>query len=174
MKSRSIALAAAIALSAFGAHATTTNWGTHDDLEIGVGLVHGAFTDYFTFDIAPDAKTVTSTTVANNLGNGFILNVADGMYSVWSAGADMAVGGGDDAQLSANFSFDGQSGDAYHSIKLDPGSYYFMVSGNGNGSSGGFYTLTSTITPVPEPENAALFLAGLGMLGFMMRRRRND
>lgn len=49
-----------------------------------------------------------------------------------------------------------------------------MVSGNGNGSAGGFYTLTSTITPVPEPENAALFLAGLGMLGFMMRRRRND
>ena len=28
------------------------------------------------------------------------------------------------------------------------------------------------ITPVPEPETYALMVAGLGLLGFMLRRRR--
>jgi PEP-CTERM motif-containing protein len=30
------------------------------------------------------------------------------------------------------------------------------------------------VSPVPEPETYALFLAGLGMMGFMARRRRAD
>ena len=32
---------------------------------------------------------------------------------------------------------------------------------------------TSTLAPVPEPETYALMLAGLGLLGFIARRRRN-
>ena len=30
------------------------------------------------------------------------------------------------------------------------------------------------VTPVPEPETFALILAGLGAIGFITRRRRND
>ena len=29
------------------------------------------------------------------------------------------------------------------------------------------------LTPVPEPETYAMFLAGLGLMGFMARRRKN-
>jgi hypothetical protein len=36
----------------------------------------------------------------------------------------------------------------------------------------GALTFTPVTTPVPEPESYALFLAGLGMLGFMAKRRR--
>ncbi|NLZ43165.1 MAG: PEP-CTERM sorting domain-containing protein, partial [Comamonadaceae bacterium] len=62
-----------------------------------------------------------------------------------------------------------------HSVLLNPGKYFYMVTGNGNGSLGGGYVITSTLAPVPEPENAAMLLAGLGMLGFLMsRRRRRD
>ena len=32
----------------------------------------------------------------------------------------------------------------------------------------------TTITPVPEPETYALFMAGLGLLGFIARRRKSD
>ena len=32
--------------------------------------------------------------------------------------------------------------------------------------------VTHVTTPVPEPETYALFLAGLGAMGFMARRRR--
>jgi hypothetical protein len=34
--------------------------------------------------------------------------------------------------------------------------------------------VTHVTTPVPEPETYALFLAGLGAMGFMARRRRNN
>jgi hypothetical protein len=34
--------------------------------------------------------------------------------------------------------------------------------------------LSRGIAPVPEPETNAMMLAGLGMLGFMVRRRKND
>jgi hypothetical protein len=40
-----------------------------------------------------------------------------------------------------------------------------------NGNSEGFVTVT---TPVPEPSTYALMLAGLGMVGFIARRRRQD
>ena len=30
------------------------------------------------------------------------------------------------------------------------------------------------LTPVPEPETYALFMAGLGLMGFIARRRKND
>ena len=36
---------------------------------------------------------------------------------------------------------------------------------------GGFYTGSYTITPVPEPENSALMLAGLGLIGLIARRK---
>ncbi|MES3012480.1 MAG: PEP-CTERM sorting domain-containing protein [Pseudomonadota bacterium] len=36
-----------------------------------------------------------------------------------------------------------------------------------------FETANYSITPVPEPETYALLLAGLGVVGFMARRRRN-
>lgn len=43
--------------------------------------------------------------------------------------------------------------------------------GAGAGSMGGYPT-SLVITAVPEPETYAMFLAGLGMIGFIARRRR--
>lgn len=54
-----------------------------------------------------------------------------------------------------------------------PGNYYFTVSGVGAGSLGGQYTFyASTLAPVPEPEAYAMLLAGLGLIGGIVRRRK--
>ncbi len=38
---------------------------------------------------------------------------------------------------------------------------------------GGLYTIYGTLAPVPEPESYAMFLAGLGVIGAVARRRQN-
>ncbi|MCZ2291111.1 MAG: FxDxF family PEP-CTERM protein [Burkholderiales bacterium] len=177
MKMKSIALASMLALGVAGAQAdTTVNWGVHDTVEIGVNLVFGDFTDHWTFEISPSDYWVSSTAVANNLGGGAVLNISGGQYSLWSAGGDGAVGGGDDSQLGGGWSFDGMTGDVTNTVLLSPGKYYYMVTGTGSGgySGGGMYSLTSTIMPVPEAETWAMMLAGLGVIGFLGARRRRD
>jgi hypothetical protein len=60
-----------------------------------------------------------------------------------------------------------------NSSGLAAGDYYLQVSGklNSNASAafGGALSLT---TPVPEPETYGLMLSGLGVLGFLARRRK--
>ena len=170
--------AAALLVTGLGAQAVTTDWGVHAPIEIGASIPSaGSFVDTFLFEIAPAPHTVSSTAVANNLGGGAIFNIVGGKYSLWSAGGNGVVGGGDDSKLSADFLFNGLSGNTTNAVVLSTGKYFYSVTGSATGLFGGFYTLTSTIVPiqaVPEPETYAMLLAGLGAVGFLARRRKND
>lgn len=53
------------------------------------------------------------------------------------------------------------------------GDYHINLIGFGTGTQGGLYGVGLSVTPVPEPENYAMLLAGLGMIGFVARRRTN-
>jgi hypothetical protein len=44
----------------------------------------------------------------------------------------------------------------------------------GTANKGALYSGELTVTAVPEPETYAMFVAGLGALGFMARRRRQQ
>lgn len=52
------------------------------------------------------------------------------------------------------------------------GNYTLQVRGTVTGLGGGSYAGTLNLTPVPEAETYAMFLAGLGLMGFMSRRRK--
>ncbi|VAW45112.1 hypothetical protein MNBD_GAMMA03-2049 [hydrothermal vent metagenome] len=56
---------------------------------------------------------------------------------------------------------------------LDAGSYILSISGVASAASTG-YTLNTVTSPVPEPSAIALMLGGLGLVGFMAARRRNQ
>lgn len=81
------------------------------------------------------------------------------------------MGDGDDAVVSS-ISLGGPS------ISLNvgptgPGNYYLVVNGSvPTGNAGGLYGGGISVSPVPEPETYGLFLAGLGLLGTIMTRRR--
>lgn len=61
------------------------------------------------------------------------------------------------------------------SDNLTAGNYYVLVSGNlvsdTSGSFGGAVMMSPT-APVPEPETYGMMIAGLGVLGFLARRRK--
>ncbi len=56
------------------------------------------------------------------------------------------------------------------------GTYTLNLTGNATGTNGGLYTVALNVTnvaAVPEPENYALMLAGLSLVGFAARRHKN-
>lgn len=53
-----------------------------------------------------------------------------------------------------------------------PGFYQFVVTGVTAGTSGGTYLGTLSAAPIPEAKAYAMMLAGLGLVGFTVLRRR--
>ena len=51
--------------------------------------------------------------------------------------------------------------------------YYVRIVGSQMNDVGLVYQFDMVATPVPEPETYAMFLAGLGLLGWRMRRKSN-
>ena len=83
--------------------------------------------------------------------------------------------------VGSTFSFAG--GDAVTTTysNLAAGNYYFEITGTAAGILGADYDLSiQANTPggplpgVPEPANMALLLAGLGLMGFMVKRRSRE
>ncbi|MES2129406.1 MAG: FxDxF family PEP-CTERM protein [Pseudomonadota bacterium] len=174
MKITALTLCAALACASGTAFASsnTEDWGVHDLTgESNTNtLVNGAFTDYYKFMVPDGFNGVTSVSVANQNPPGF--HISDGMYSLYSYGPDMAFGGGDDALVGGSWAFDGSTGATQHTAAVTTGGYYYLVTGLGDGSGGkGKYTITSNITPVPEPASWAMLLLGLGGLAWARSRR---
>ena len=174
LKLAMLAAASALALNAHAVTVTNTNWDEHATVEQALGIERsGLFEDSYLFHLS-NAMNLFNTTVSNN--NGDERNLINGhVFLFREAGpTDTPIG---------DFAFDGSTGTAAHSFgALAGGDYYYRVTGNANGLSndddetGGSYSLTSRVkaitTAVPEPQTYALMLAGLGVVGFLARRRR--
>jgi len=157
--------AAALSALAVGAQADTIDWGTHGDLEVAA-VAHnpGSFTDMITFSV-PSLSDITSTTVANNLLS--VLNLDNGTVTLFREAGES------DVEL-GSYNFDGTTGSTWHTmVGLTAGDYYYQITGDATGHHGAFYSITSTVTPVPEPETYAMLLAGLGVVGSLYRRRKS-
>lgn len=120
-----------------------------------------AFTDTLDFYVS----TGSLGTSANSLNvqfNGLdVFNIAGLSYSIW--------GGTSAANTTWYGTFAGDN--TTHDIgAIIPGAYHLVIEGLSNGSSGGAYGV-ALVSGVPEPESVAMMLAGLGLLGFVKRRK---
>jgi hypothetical protein len=91
--------------------------------------------------------------------------------SLFSAGANGIVGGGDDTLLQSSISTGGDSLTLNYDQPLS-GASFITVTGLSNGTAGAIYA-GAMAAAVPEPETYAMLLAGLGLMGAVVRRRSN-
>ena len=131
------------------------------------------FYDDFTFSLSPESS-FSSITASINLGNFFSINNisvrlfqgsgpfagnATPLIQAWSAPFSAAPGlTGSTTVISV--------------ASLLASTYTLEVRGDVVGLSGGSYLGFLNVAPVPEPETYAMLLAGLGIIGTIVRRRK--
>ena len=166
------------ALAAIGANANATNvtdWGTLGPIA-SVAIVNytgpqsAAIDDIYTFMIA-------DTSDVDGYGEEFEAR------SVSIPGATFTLFQGDYGsagvtQIGDPFSFTNTATETLYT-NLDSGSYYFQIQGGIPlaGASYDFEAYANASSPpltVPEPANAALLFAGIGMVAFLTSRRQRQ
>jgi PEP-CTERM motif len=161
MKIQSIAAALALAAASSAAIAAGPgSLGTIDNMPVTISNIvpMGIFQNVYSFSIA-DPGSLSGNVVAINFGAYNILGL-----TVTLQDTSFAVIGSDNTPADG-FSFG----------NLAAGNYALNVLGLAEGSQGGFYAggMIAQTAPIPEPETYALMLAGLGIVGFIARRRRS-
>jgi len=164
-----VSVAAAL-FAAPAAYATTVNWGIHDETEFSQMIVAapGSFEDSINFTLSPGSG-LTSVAVSNNLPGSFL--ITNGNVDLWMNAATTTLVG--------TYAFSGTTGSTPHIFAaLSAGDYTYKISGIAGSPveniSRGLYSITSSlnpVSPVPEPEIYAMLAAGLGLMGFISRRR---
>lgn len=126
-----------------------------------------AFSDEYLFDILPESVTV-GTAVTINLD---IPQFAGQEFAI----ENFAVAFKDN--LGATIASDTQTSPTDYTLSIfanlfPANDYRFVVSGDVTGTMGGSYGGVLQAAPVPEAEAYTMLLAGLGLVGFMVSRRR--
>ncbi len=168
-------VAAAVLMASGGVNAAPTvngTWGSHDPFEFGFFATAGnvSFDHIYTFTLdLPGPYQAITTAVTNDSSPSNVFDISNGTLSLFADNGDLDYT--NDTLVGSSFSFDNTSVTGVFS-PLAAGNYFYEVTGNVTGSVGGSYTLSSTVSAVPEPETYAMLLAGLGLVGFSARRRR--
>lgn len=125
------------------------------------------FQDYFTFTLTADAATLFGGTPDVKIKVGGLKDIIDIEDVDLFSGV---VGSGTLVKHDLDKSEEG-----FSFKKIAAGTYYLAVSGTQKGAGNGNYTLNiaaTAATAVPEPEAYAMMLAGLGLIGFVARRKQ--
>jgi hypothetical protein len=131
------------------------------------------FSDQFNFNVA-STGTGTGTTGTMNSLDAIISSISQSASTGLNITGLSLYNSGGTLVTSGNML---QSGavDVWtiSSNNLAAGNYYLQVSGNLVGTtSASFGGAVQMAAPVPEPETYGMMLAGLGVLGFLARRRK--
>lgn len=165
MKLKQLAAASALVLASVGSQAASYDWGAHDLLESALGLTGGGLV----YDTYKFTLTGTSTVASSVSSLGTLVPAS---YSLFAVGSDGLVGTADDVATPYAWNFGGAP--TVHSVTLGAGTYYYTVFGVAPGAAAYSLNSAATAVPVPEPETYAMLLAGLGVVGFVARRRKEQ
>ena len=175
---KKVAVVGAIALSMGLSAANAASLGTLSGTKtVSTPTTAGSFTDLYDFSVAPNrgaAFVSTSVTFASYgaslsslaLYLGSFSNVAQlvGETAIFKVTSPTVT------NLGGGIVVDSISG---KSLNLATNTAYTLVVG-GTSIGASQYTNIIALAPVPEPETYAMLLAGLGLMGFVARRRQKN
>lgn len=136
------------------------------------GGPHNAFT--FNLDLLTP-YTITFVNPTNGTFTYNAGNVTNTPYGIFSNGIDCpgcGPGGSHAYSGVLDFTITDASGINLNNIVANPLGYYF--SADVIGPSRGTGNIASTMSPVPEPRSYSMLLAGLALIGFTARHRKNN
>jgi hypothetical protein len=132
------------------------------------------FADHFTFSVngttASNFDAIISS-ISRTADTG--LDISG--LSLYRVGGGTGTGGtAGDTLVSSGTSLHSGEMDVWtlSSDNLAAGDYYVLVSGNLVSDTSASFGGAVMLAPVPEPETYGMMLAGLGVLGFLARRRK--
>ena len=179
MINSSMKRAVAVALLAgasVGANAAVTDLGqvnfasptTFSGVVLGNGI---GINDIFTFTLEqPNVSSgYSAVNVPLSFGGGTFGTILS-TISLLSYGVDGTRGTADDALLASSVAPGGDSLSLTYNQALT-GPAYINITGLTTGTEGGIYSGAIGVSPIPEPESFAMLLAGLGLMGAVVRRR---
>ena len=143
----------------------------HGDFQVGIDV-----DDIYNFNLADASDLFTYAKECESLD----VALDPATFTLYS-GTSSGDPGTAATMIGQTFSFAGGGAVTTTYANLAAGNYFFEVTGTATGALGADYDLNiNANTPggplpsVPEPANMALLLAGLGLLGFMVKRRARD
>ena len=160
-----LAAGSANAVQTFGPF--TGSAGTGYTADFGNNAVTGpTFSDWFDFSLPADTVGQGGATAITSITTSGIGVMFTG-FDLWESTAGL---------ISTNlFSLPSSAATLSFVGGYIPGSYHLNVAGFRFLPSAGYGGTVSTIpAPVPEPETYAMLLAGLGLVGFTARRRKQN
>lgn len=164
MSFKELAAATAILVSGAASAVTPGDLGTIDNSAITINNTHlgsAAFVDIYLFDVT-----------GSGLGVGVVFDFTLPKLDIEFSSLSFV-----DLTTSTVLATDTDGTDGWAVGTVLPGAheYAFEVAGTPTGRLGGTYLgklITFVPTPVPEPSTYALLLAGLGVVGYLGRRRK--
>ena len=118
--------------------------------------------------------------VTGNTYTGPTVDASNATFTLYT-GTSTGNSGSPGKMVDSAFSFAGTAIQSTVFSNLSSGSYFFEVTGSPSTPIGTAFNVTiqapsetGPLPAVPEPANMALLLAGLGLMGFLVKRRARD
>jgi hypothetical protein len=125
----------------------------------------GAFVDHYTF--TTDGSGYLTDSLLQQLG------ISITSFSIHDAASNALIGPAG-YEVSASDSSVAQAGSGYwyfSNVGVTANTAYYLEVAGSRAAGDTTYGFTVNLTPVPEPETYALLLAGLGVVGWVRRRK---
>jgi hypothetical protein len=126
------------------------------------------FADRFTFNVGDTSAGSSLDAIISSVSHSADTGLDITGVSLYNATGDMLVSSGHSLQSGSIDVW------TVSTNNLAAGNYYLQVSGNlVSDQAASFGGAVAMAAPVPEPETYGMMLAGLGVLGFLARRRKS-